>query len=592
MKKWQKIIAAAVAVLMMLSLTGCTDLLTSYMDYYETYQGDPNGYYSDYAENPYGSIDDSGMMDGPQSGGQGGGQTITLSSNVLREAVRDQFTNIKGNGRDTVTVMIYMCASNLESENGLATEDIKEMMRATENSKLNIVIETGGTRKWHNSTISSSTNQIHVISGGKLTTVEDRLGRVSMTKAGNLEDFITYSAENYPANRYMLVLWDHGAGSVSGWGYDEYDSMDTLTIDELGEALYNTGVKFDFIGFDACLMSTMEVACVLYDFADYMIASEDYESGYGWEYQPWLTALAENTSIPTPELGKIICDDFVKESGSSAAIMATVDLSYMKLVYTAWKDFAYAAEDQLLDANFSWETENQGGRYGLEDLFNAFFSTSTDIQDMLAIARSVDDVPESDPLISALTNAIIYCAANSQDSHMTGMAVTLPYGNTSVYNDLKIVFGNAGFEEEYINYLGKYTSVGSSASSLYDWSDWYSDWGGWDDYSDWDSWDDYSDYGYDDYGWGDWSGWEEYNSADNGWSEYDYYDYFFGGDSYGEGYGDSSDYLYDFFDYYGYGDSSDYGYYDSYDYYGNDYGYSDDYNGYDMWDLFDAFFGS
>ncbi len=508
----------------------------SYSDYMDFYS-----YFSDYMNeysNAYGGLESA------DSGYSSNGSTtaMTISSNILGEALREQFTDIQGNGQDKVTVMVYLCGSNLESESGLASMDIKEMARAAANENLRIIVECGGTKSWKINGVSSNANTRIAIENGSAVILEKNQ-RSDMTDGDTLTDFITYCADEYPADRYMLILWDHGAGAVDGWGYDEYNYYDALTIDELGEALHASGVKFDFVGFDACLMSTMEVACVLYDFADYMIASEDYESGYGWEYQYWLDALSKNTSIPTPELGQMICDDFVDESGSDAAILSIVDLSYMKLVYSSWKDFAYAAKDQLLDANFSWETQNTsriGGdrdRYSLEDILGSVISTEAEIEDMMAIAYSVENVPEAEALISALENAIIYCSANSKDAHMTGLAVTLPYGDAASYRDIQKIFAQAGFDEEYIDFLGEFVNV-STAGSSYDWSDWYDSYDGYDSWSDY-----YSDDSYtgSDYGWDSWYGWDDYNSGDYGWSDYDYYDYYSGESEY--------DY-YDFFDYY------------------------------------------
>jgi len=544
-----------------------SDTYSDYMDFYSYFSDYMNDYESNYGDYFWGG-EDTGSND---SSSGTSSSAMTISSNILGEALREQFTEIKGNGRDKVTVMVYLCGSNLETESGLATMDIKEMARATANENLRIIVECGGTKSWQINGVSGNANTRIAIENGKAVILEKN-SRSDMTDGETLTDFINFCADEYPANRYMLILWDHGAGAVDGWGYDEYNSYDALTIDELGEALYDSGIKFDFVGFDACLMSTMEVACVLYDFADYMIASEDYESGYGWEYQYWLDALSKNTSIPTPELGQMICDDFVEESGNDAAILSIIDLSYMKLVYSSWKDFAYAAKDQLLDANFSWETENtsriggENDRFSLDDLLGSVISTEAEIEDMLAIAYSVENVPEAEALISALENAIVYCSANSQDAHMTGLAVTLPYGDSAMYSDIKNIFAKAGFDDEYIDFLGDFVNVSSSSSSYYDWSDWY------DSYDGYDSWSDYfndGNYNGSDYGWDSWYGWDDYNSGDYGWSDYDYYDYYSGDSGY--------DY-YDFFDYYDF--YSDF-FGTGSDSYGSDYSYgSDGYNGF------------
>ena len=84
-----------------------------------------------------------------------------------------------------------------------------------------------------------------------------------------------------------------------------------MTLDEINTALKDAGTKFDFVGFDACLMATYETAIMLNNHADYLIASEETEPGIGWYYTNWLTNLSENTSMPTIEIGQNIIDDFV-----------------------------------------------------------------------------------------------------------------------------------------------------------------------------------------------------------------------------------------------------------------------------------------
>jgi hypothetical protein len=62
----------------------------------------------------------------------------------------------------------------------------------------------------------------------------------------------------------MLIFWDHGGGSISGYGYDEKNAYaGSMNLAGLNTAFRDGGVKFDFIGFDACLMATMETALML-----------------------------------------------------------------------------------------------------------------------------------------------------------------------------------------------------------------------------------------------------------------------------------------------------------------------------------------
>ena len=136
-------------------------------------------------------------------------------------------------GDETYTLMIYMCGSNLESEGGYASSDIEEMLKSQLAKEVNLLIYTGGAQKWYDYGISNRTNQIYKIESGNLELVKDNIGKESMAKSETLTYFLNFCKENYPANKYGLILWDHGGGAVSGFGYDENisEKKDTLTID-------------------------------------------------------------------------------------------------------------------------------------------------------------------------------------------------------------------------------------------------------------------------------------------------------------------------------------------------------------------------
>lgn len=58
-----------------------------------------------------------------------------------------------------------------------------------------------------------------------------------MGNPNTLVDFINYAYKNYKAEKYSLILWDHGGGPIYGYGYDEYNKLDSLTLIELKDAL-------------------------------------------------------------------------------------------------------------------------------------------------------------------------------------------------------------------------------------------------------------------------------------------------------------------------------------------------------------------
>jgi cysteine protease C11 family len=447
------------------------------------------------------------------------------------DMVKEKQTEIKGDGKDQATVFVYMNGSDLESEDGEATEDLCEMLAANISSQVNVLVETIGTKSWSKRLgIASDHTQRYKAEAGNLVLVDDSLGQLDCTSPDTLADFISWGAENYPANRYILIFWDHGAGPVYGFGYDEHQSEDSvLTIDEIQTAIRQSGIYFDIIGMDSCIMSSLELCCAMYNYCDYMILSEDFESGYGWSYTGWLNALSDNTSISSEELGKIIVDDMIadnEENGEGSATLALIDESYMKVLYTAWADFAYANEPALLGENYSMHV--RGGRRAHpvlreKGLFDFLFDEDGDysmsdyyITDIMAVAQNIES-KETEALAAAVNLSIRYFNCTDDEVGMTGLSVTLPYGDSEFYGYLYPVFTGVGMDADYVGWLEKFVYA-EGYNDYYDYESWYEDdWEGWDDYEDdWD-WIDWLFFEDDDY-WED-DSWDEWGS-DQSWTEF------------------------------------------------------------------------
>ncbi len=275
-------------------------------------------------------------LTGPGQAGTGQGLYNKAPDTSVAPGARQKRTVIKGDGQDKVTVMVYMCGTDLESRNGMATADLQEMMAAKLSDNINVLVYTGGCSGWKNSTLSSQVNQIYQVKDGKLVCLEPDMGDVSMTDPKTLTRFLNWCKEKYPANRMDLIFWDHGGGSVSGYGYDQkYPKSGSMSLAGIDQALKDSGISFDFIGFDACLMATMENGLMLAQYGDYMIASEETEPGYGWYYTDWLTKLAQDTSMSTLDLGKQIADDFVRvctqKGQGSSTTLSLVDLAELEV---------------------------------------------------------------------------------------------------------------------------------------------------------------------------------------------------------------------------------------------------------------------
>jgi hypothetical protein len=399
------------------------------------------------------------------------------------QGLRDFFVDTAG--AESATVMVYMIGSDLESQRGIATEDLQEMKDAEFGDNLHVVVQTMGTKQWSDPAVQGDTTQRFTVEHGELVLQEDNLGQLDSTDPATLQGFIEYCTQAYPADRNILILWNHGAGPVYGYGYDEYQGYSaSLTIDEIQAALTGSGVLFDFIGMDACLMGSLETCYALRSCADYLAASEDFEPCSGWDYTGWLTALGENPSISTPELGQLITEGFVQESEESGedGILSMIDLRYADQLLEAWTDFGYAHDNALTSANYSWKTVPTSRAAEKEAVEKSGFNMDDYyITDIMAVASTIDQ-EGSQELSGLLATAIAAYGSTEQRNQMTGLSVTLPYGNSRFYQSMVPVFLNSGFETTYLEWLGTFADCLDSGTYYTDWEDWNRSWNNWEDY--------------------------------------------------------------------------------------------------------------
>lgn len=364
----------------------------------------------------------------------------------------EQFNSL--DDETAVTVMIYMCGSDLESELGSATKDLEEILKASLSKNVNVVIETGGAKEWQNETISHETNERYLVQDGELVLL-DQLGLKDMAEPKTLSDFISYSSTKFPADRYALILWDHGGGALDGFAVDENFDMVPMKIYELEEALKDGGVFFDFIGFDACLMSTIEVALVLDDYADYMIASEETEPAGGWYYTDWLTKLSKNPSLDTLSLGEKIVDDYISrsavESKGMAATLAVIDLAKIESIYEAFCLLLNEAKLELENQNFELISKGRSES-------KSFGNTNIDHVDLIDLAKEIN-LDQSEALIATIEDCVKYRASSNSSDDVGGISVYFPYSELEYFDEMMDVYVQLDMDEGYTSFMELFVSI-------------------------------------------------------------------------------------------------------------------------------------
>ncbi|MBE6129845.1 MAG: hypothetical protein E7185_11300 [Erysipelotrichaceae bacterium] len=288
------------------------------------------------------------------------------------------------------TIMMYICGSNLESGGGYASDNIKQILGSefSADEDVRLIVMTGGTDMWFMEgeylcdpdnlgiseedgeyIISHTNNQLWEAKGtdapenaGKLVLLdpdfartvdwEGKPSRGLMTSPETLKAFINYCVQNYPADMYDLILWNHGDGPIDSYGPDEERFFRYMELAQFQDAFADNDVirtagKFDFINFDACLMSTVELILPFSEYTDYYIASPETIPGHGQVYRDWLNQLGENPDYDTYELGRIIVDSYhdLYNASTQDGTLAVIDTG--KLLESGFVEMLSELNEQL-----------------------------------------------------------------------------------------------------------------------------------------------------------------------------------------------------------------------------------------------------
>ena len=418
---------------------------------------------------PGGNSGWTSMLSGLGGGSMSSGWKYEANTGRLDSSVaagsREKYTKLLGGGKDTVTIMVYMCGTDLESRSGMGTSDLQEMLNASFGRNINLLIYTGGCNAWKNSAVSSSDNQIWQVRDGKLVCLQKDLGSVSMTDPGTLAGYIQWCAKNYPASRYELILWDHGGGSVSGYGYDEkFASSGSMSLAGLDSALSAAGVKFDFIGFDACLMATVETALTMSQYADYLIASEETEPGVGWYYTDWLTDFGKDTSKPTIQVGRNIVDSFVdtcaQKCPGQLTTLSVIDLAELEhTLPDALTEFSNATTKLIREQEYQTVSNARSGTREFAQ------SSKIDQIDLVHLAQNLG-TREGKALTDVLLSAVKYNRTSSNMTNAYGLSVYFPYRKTNTVDRAVSTFEQIGMDRSFTRCIRQFSDVVASGQAV------------------------------------------------------------------------------------------------------------------------------
>ncbi len=267
------------------------------------------------------------------------------------------------------TVMVYMVGSDLESRGRNGSKDLLEMLTGTTPTSAdttNLVLTTGGSTREGWKTVKRS-----LVQDGQHYVLED-LGAKSMADPQTLSDFVLWATNHFPAQHYALILWNHGAGP-QGYGLDtsEAGQSQMMSLTQLHQA-YQTirtqwGNLFDIVIYDACLMSSIEVAEITSTIANVMAGSAELEPAHGLNYEHLLHTITANPPPDGISFGKVVKTGYLqqtqekKTSKDSHITYSVLDLTQLSTFRETLSQFATELKQVFTDRGFlTYQMLSQG----------------------------------------------------------------------------------------------------------------------------------------------------------------------------------------------------------------------------------------
>lgn len=354
----------------------------------------------------------------------------------------------------------YLCGSDLETNYGCASTDLAEMLEVQLPENVNVVIQTGGAAVWQNDLMDPAKIQRWLYSSEGLELLEEQ-DTDNMGSAQTLYEFLAFANENYPADKVAVTFWNHGGGSVGGAAFDEIHGLDSLDLAEMYQAfdaVWPADAEhpaLELVGFDTCLMATIDVAAVFRNFAKYLVASEEVEPGNGWLYSGWMDALAANPDMEGDELGRNICYSYYEGCEAvgthEQTTLSLTDLTKLTPLLEAYEAFgqqalAAAAEDPGFFAELgraAIQSENYGG--------NTREQGYTNMVDLGHLARQTAwMLPAAQSVCDALAECVIYQVGGVYRSEATGLSCYYSYnGDIGDLNGYITVGAGLAFKHLY-----------------------------------------------------------------------------------------------------------------------------------------------
>ena len=366
-----------------------------------------------------------------------------------------------------------MVGSDLEEDLWAGTKDFEELIEGYESlpnqEEIEIIVAFGGANKdgWRGMKFAdifqlmddAQDSQFGNETGPDAYIYQDDLA--DMDDENSLKLFLDYLGDwHTDFDQRFLTFWDHGA-SYKGFGGDTNFNDDIpMSLAEMEWAFQRSQPgSFDLIGFDACLMASVEVARFIEPYADYMIASEELEPGHGWLWSEVIQHYALEDSIV--EAGRKMVNNFVHdvhEYTDNGKTLSLLDLSQYDQLVAALNPVISAYGEQLpYDSAYSHsliEGSTRAQSYGKSEKADTRYSIDL-MHFTQLLAENLPNAegdPGFDTLMAAIDRFVVHSNHDGSRPNSFGIAIDAPENASQEYADYKVNDTWLDFQDTFLEF--------------------------------------------------------------------------------------------------------------------------------------------
>lgn len=358
------------------------------------------------------------------------GAFLLYRGGFLNSLFRNDYSEVGVN--KNAYVGVYVIGSSLEDDGQAGTSDLDEMVKGfsqlsnDELKNLNWFVAFGGAKvtgwkgvKYATIECLIQDSKNNVYGDDDCYSYEDETANMASVQAyTKFLNTVKTNSDGYKTS--YLINWDHG-GDYIGYGQDSNYPNSILSLTDMKAALASTGMKYSVIGFDACLMAGIEVGEALQNSADYLLASEETEPGFGWYYTDVVKVIAKGDPNNVEQTGKELVDSYMDEKSHQDAIGKTLSLVNLNNFTQLIEAFNALVEPNIDTTNHSRFVNAFINAEPYGSLLGDTTAYSVDLQDMLNFIKSDDLTNAENTIITNLTNAITsYVVYSREDGYRPG----------------------------------------------------------------------------------------------------------------------------------------------------------------------------